>query len=101
MNDDQLIEFLKKSYLVAKKFIINDLHRHWLASLGFALVAKPFFDNRLIFHDGLLSIKRAFKRQDWIHYLKAAGIPLEQCSITWHWAFRWVLCINTSHKLKQ
>lgn len=99
LNDDQLIDFLKKSYHIASKtMIINDLHRHWLAYLSFALIAKPAFCNRLIFHDGLLSIKRAFKKQEWIDYLKAAEIPIEHCSITWHWAFRWVLRIDTSHK---
>ena len=101
LTDDQLIDFLKKAYrMAAKTIIINDLHRHWLAYLSFALIAKLAFPNRLIFHDGLLSIKRAFKRQDWIYYLKAAEIPLEHCSITWHFAFRWVLRIDTSHKLK-
>lgn len=99
LKDDQLIEFLKKSYQIAKKtVIINDLHRHWLAYLSFTLIAKPMFRNRLIFHDGLLSIKRAFKKEDWIEYLKAAEIPIEYCSITWHWAFRWVVRIDTSHK---
>lgn len=99
LNDEQLIDFLKRSYRVAKKsIIINDLHRHWIAYMGFALIAGPFFSNRLIFHDGLLSIKRAFKKDDWINYLKAAEIPLEQCSITWHWPFRWLVCINTSFK---
>lgn len=95
MTDDQLIDFLKKSYQVATKFIIiNDLHRHWLAYFGFALIAPTFFRNRLIFNDGLLSIKRAFKKKDWMNYLHAAAIPLERCSITWHWAFRWVVCID-------
>jgi 2-polyprenyl-3-methyl-5-hydroxy-6-metoxy-1,4-benzoquinol methylase len=102
LKDDQLIEFLKRSYKVAAKtIIINDLHRHWLAYLSFALIAKPIFCNRLISHDGLLSIKRAFKKKDWIYYLKAAEIPIEHCSINWHWAFRWVVRIDTSHKFKQ
>jgi 2-polyprenyl-3-methyl-5-hydroxy-6-metoxy-1,4-benzoquinol methylase len=99
LTDEQLIEFLKNSYQIAKiGMIINDLHRHWLASWGFALIARIFFRNRLIMHDGLLSIKRAFKRQDWIDYLQAAEIPLEHCSITWHWAFRWVISIDTTSK---
>lgn len=100
LDDDQLIDFLKRSYQIAKKAIIlNDLHRHWLAYSSFALIAKLFFPNRLILHDGLLSIKRAFKKQDWVNYLIAAEIPLECCSITWHWAFRWILYIDTSSKL--
>jgi len=99
MHATDLIDFLKRAYEVAsQRIILNDLHRHWLAYLGFGLIAKPFFSNRLITHDGLLSIKRAFKKQDWIDSLQAAGIPLEQCSITWHWAFRWIVCIDTSAK---
>ena|ERR1700722_19706173 len=97
LKDDQLIDFLKHSYQIAKRsVIINDLHRHWLAYSGFALIARIFFRNRLICHDGLLSIKRAFKREEWMEYLRAAEIPLERCSITWHWAFRWVLYIDKS-----
>lgn len=99
LNDDQLIDFLKQSYLIAKQaVIINDLHRHWLAYLGFGLIAALFFPNRLIYHDGLLSIKRAFKKHEWIEYLKAAEIPLEKCCLTWHWAFRWIVRIDASSK---
>lgn len=95
LNDQELIQFLRDSYHIAKKaIIINDLHRHWLAYASFYLIAKSFFRNRLIFHDGLLSIRRSFSREDWIHYLKAAEIPLEHCSITWHWAFRWIVHIR-------
>jgi 2-polyprenyl-3-methyl-5-hydroxy-6-metoxy-1,4-benzoquinol methylase len=102
LNDEALINFLKRAYQVAaKSVILNDLHRHWLAYSSFALIAKPLFRNRLITNDGLLSIKRGFKKQDWIRYLKAAEIPIEDCSITWHWAFRWVVCIHTTSKFKQ
>ncbi len=99
MNDEDLVEFLKKSYQIAKeKIIINDLHRHWLAYSGFALISKPFFPNRLISQDGLLSIQRGFKKKEWVSYLKAANIPLSCCSIKWHWAFRWIVTIDTSKK---
>lgn len=95
MTDDALILFLKDSYAIAKQAIIlNDLHRHLMAMIGFTALT-PLFHNRLISHDGLLSIKRAFKRSDWVFYLKEAGIPLERCSITWHWAFRWIVFIDT------
>lgn len=95
LNDEQLVDFLKNAYQISKKrIVINDLHRHALAYWGFAFISGLFFRNRLIYHDGLLSIKRAFKKKDWVAYLKAAEIPLEQCSITWHWAFRWVVCIE-------
>lgn len=95
LSDSQLIDFLSKSYQTAKQAIIlNDLHRHPLAWTSFAATAPLLFPNRLIIHDGLISIRRAFKKQDWIRYLQAAHIPLSRCSITWHWAFRWIVKID-------
>lgn len=95
LTDDELIHFFQKSYKIARQAVImNDLHRHFLAYGSFAIIAPLFFRNRLIMHDGLLSIRRAFIRQDWLRLLTLAGIPLEKCSITWHWAFRWVLRIE-------
>ena len=100
LNDDALIDFLKRSYLIAKKgVIINDLHRNFLARVAFGTVAPFLFRNRIVFHDGLLSIKRAFTKKDWIAYLKAAEIPAEKYSISWHWAFRWIVFIDTSHNM--
>ncbi len=95
MTDKEIVTFLKKAYITAKRsIIINDLHRHWLAYAGFSLMAKLFFPNRLVIHDGPLSIKRSFKKKDWISYLQQAGIPPQKYSLTWHWPFRWVLKID-------
>lgn len=97
LSDEKIIEFIKSSVQVARDaVIINDLHRHFLASCGFFALAPICFRNRLIFHDGLISIRRAFKRQDWIYYLQAANIPLHAWTLTWHRFFRWVLIIYPS-----
>jgi 2-polyprenyl-3-methyl-5-hydroxy-6-metoxy-1,4-benzoquinol methylase len=97
LNDEELIDFLKQSYLIAgKAVIINDLHRNFFGWAGFKLLAPLLFRNRLVLHDGPLSVKRAFTKQDWIAYLKAAQIPPERFSIKWHWAFRWIVSIDTS-----
>jgi 2-polyprenyl-3-methyl-5-hydroxy-6-metoxy-1,4-benzoquinol methylase len=97
LPDDILIDFLKRSYAIASQAIIlNDLHRHWLAPPAFACATALFFRNRLVKHDGQLSICRAFTYDNWIYYLKAAGIPLERCTITWHWAFRWIVFVDTA-----
>ena len=99
LDDDQLIEFLKAAYLIAKgSIVINDLHRHRLSYCLFAPIARIFFPNRLILKDGLLSIRRSFKRQEWVHFLKAAGIPIERCTIRWHLPFRWIVVIDASSK---
>ena len=99
LNDEDLITFLKSSYRIAKQsIVINDLHRHPAAYYSFSLISRLLFPNRLIHHDGLLSIKRSFKRNEWIEYLRAAEIPVEHCKITWHWPFRWMVTIDTSSK---
>ena len=94
LSDEEIIDFLQKSVSVAREaVIINDLHRHFLASLSFGAIAPVCFPNRLIFNDGLLSIKRAFTRKDWLYYFQAAGIPSHAWSVSWHWAFRWIVMI--------
>lgn len=99
LNDEQLIGFLKTAYGIARKtVVINDLHRHRIAYYAFSLVSKLFFPNRLICNDGLLSIKRSFTKSEWVGYLQAAGIPLQLCTIKWHWPFRWVVTIDASSK---
>ncbi len=95
LSDDEIVSFLKKGYSIARQAIIlNDLHRHFLATLGFTTLIPFLFRNRLVTHDGLISIRRAFTRQDWYAYIQAADIPITHCSITWHWAFRWIVLIH-------
>lgn len=97
MSDNDLIDFLKRAYHSSSKaIIINDLHRHPLAYGSFAVIAPVLFRNRLISHDGLLSIQRAFKRKDWSYYLSKAGIPTNSWKIEWKWAFRWIVTIHTN-----
>ncbi len=101
LSDEELISFLKQACRVANQAVIlNDLHRHPLATIGFAPLVPLFFRNRLIWHDGLLSIQRAFKRSDWQFYLNAAGIDRHLYTITWHWAFRWIVMIETASMKK-
>lgn len=95
LTDKDLIEFISKSCLVAKrKVIINDLHRHPLALFLFKCISPLFFRNRLVLNDGPLSIRRAFKRDELADYLKNAGLKPSQSSIRWQWAFRWLVEIN-------
>ena len=99
LSDQELLSFLKEASQKAKRAVIlNDLHRHFLASLSFNLITPILFPNRLVKHDGSLSIKRAFTRQDWWRYLEAAGINKNACTVVWHWAFRWIVTIDISKK---
>lgn len=96
LNDEEIVRFLKDAHSIASQAVIlNDLHRHVAARASFALITPLLFANRMIFHDGLISIKRAFKRKDWMDYLEKANLPKKACSISWQWAFRWIVCIQT------
>jgi 2-polyprenyl-3-methyl-5-hydroxy-6-metoxy-1,4-benzoquinol methylase len=97
LTDAELVAFLQQARGVAQQAIIlNDLHRHPLASMSFGAIAPWLFPNRLIWHDGLLSIRRAFTRGDWIRLLREAGIPESSYCVRWHWAFRWIVVISQS-----
>ena len=101
LSDQELISFLQQACQVAKQTIIlNDLHRHCLATMGFAAIAPLFFRNRMIWHDGLLSIRRSFTRQDWKNILKAAAIDASCYTLSWHWPFRWIVMIDVK-KIKK
>lgn len=87
LSDDELIGFLQTLFLSAKKaVIINDLHRHWLPHFLYKIIS-PLFRNRLISHDGLISIRRGFTRSDWQALLSKTSITNYQ--ITWCFPFRW------------
>lgn len=87
MDDDALVDFLQNAYLAARKaVVINDLHRHIVAFWFYKLVS-PIFRNRLITHDGLVSIQRGFTRAEWVLFLQKANIQAYQ--IKWCFPFRW------------
>lgn len=101
LPDAILIDFLRRAFLVARqKIIINDLQRHVAAYALFKLIAPICFRNRLVQHDGPLSIKRAFTKAEWQKYLAAAGIKAQNYAIHWRWAFRWLVEIDCTLEMK-
>jgi 2-polyprenyl-3-methyl-5-hydroxy-6-metoxy-1,4-benzoquinol methylase len=95
MNDQELVEFLKECYRICRSaVIINDLHRHILAYTSFLLITPIFFPNRLIWNDGCLSVRRAFRKSEWLEALTQAGFREDQYELRWNWAFRWTLTIK-------
>lgn len=91
-DDGQMTEQLK--WLKANSsigFFINDLHRHPVAYYSISALTKVFSTSYLVKNDGPLSVRRAFKKRDWVRLLAAAGI--KRYSISWHWAFRYLVCV--------
>ena len=89
-KEKQLIYFLKSTVQQTKiGIVVNDLHRHKLAYYLFLLLSF-FISNKMIVEDGLTSILRGFKRNDFKKIEKK--IPVK-AQISWQWAFRflWIL----------
>lgn len=92
LSDEELIIFLQHIYLAATNtVIINDLHRHPLAYWSYRFLSPLLFRNRLITHDGLISIQRGFTRAEWKLLLKKAGI--HHYELRWCFPFRWKLIL--------
>lgn len=74
MSHDQLIAFLRFMERQARVgWMINDLHRHRVAHLGYPLLAAAMRWHPIVRHDGRLSIARAFRPAEWHALLAEAG----------------------------
>lgn len=95
LDDPQAIEGLQKMYELCRRgVVINDLHRHPLAYFGSRIVLPLLSRNKLIRHDGSLSILRAFRRRELQKLVHRAGLPRPR--IRWFPLFRWQMII--AHK---
>ncbi|KTD01354.1 methyltransferase domain-containing protein [Fluoribacter gormanii] len=92
LNDEELVSLLIKANDTAlKAVIINDLHRNFIAYWLYKIISPVLFRNRLITHDGLLSIQKSFTRTELDFFLQQAGI--KNYKIKWHFPFWWSILI--------
>ena len=89
-SDGQVVQILREMSRVAKRRIfVIDLHRHPVAYFFYTTVGKRVLHNRLLRHDGALSILRSFKRDELIELAQRAG--LKDAWVERHFPFRLVL----------
>lgn len=92
-SKDEIPVFLKKfSQLTRIGVVINDLHRSVWAYYLFQLFSTIFIRTRIAKYDGLISIKKGFKKQELLKY--AMDIPSLKHKIQWKWAFRFLWVMN-------
>jgi ubiquinone/menaquinone biosynthesis C-methylase UbiE len=72
--------------------VINELHRNILALGGIALLMTLFENSPIVRHDALLSVRRGFTRGELAALTPRP--PVGNHRLSWHWAFRWCLCIT-------
>ncbi|HWF89924.1 MAG TPA: methyltransferase domain-containing protein [Pyrinomonadaceae bacterium] len=73
--DDQVVQVLREMSRVAKRRIfVIDLHRHPVAYFLYTTLGKIVLHNRLLRHDGALSILRSFKSYELLELAERAGL---------------------------
>ena len=99
--DEQVIDVLREMSRVARRRIfVIDLHRHPVAYFFYTTLGKLVLHNRLVRHDGALSILRGFKSDELLDLARRAG--LREISVERHFPYRLVLSAAAfSHKKSQ
>ena len=93
MTDEQLTAFLRHLEAHARSgWLVCDLQRHGVAHRVFPLLARLLRVHRIVREDGLLSIARALRRNEWEAALRAAGIAPDEVRIVRRFPFR--LCLE-------
>jgi ubiquinone/menaquinone biosynthesis C-methylase UbiE len=88
--EEQVVQILQEMSRVAKRRIfVIDLHRHPVAYFFYTTLGKLVLHNRLLRHDGALSILRSFKTDELIELAQRAG--LHDVWIERHFPYRLVL----------
>jgi ubiquinone/menaquinone biosynthesis C-methylase UbiE len=88
--DEQVEQILREMSRVARRRIfVIDLNRHPVAYVLYTTVGKLVLHNRLLRHDGALSILRGFKRDELLKLARRA--ELRDVSVERHFPFRLVL----------
>ena len=93
--EDEVVHILREMRRVARRRIfVIDLHRHPVAYFFYTTVGKLFLHNRLLRHDGALSILRGFK----VHEMQALGqrAGLKDVRVERHFPYRLVLSASAT-----
>lgn len=95
--DEQVVAILREMSRVARRRIfVIDLHRHPVAYLLYTTLGKLVLHNRLLRHDGALSILRSFKADELLDLAQRAG--LRDIWIERHFPYRLVLSAATDER---
>ena len=88
-SDRGIVQFVNRfNKLASIGVVINDLERSPLAFYLFKAFSFFFIRTEIAKKDGLLSIRRAFKKKDLIDYANQINNAVHH--IQWKWAFRYV-----------
>nr|WP_083350494.1 methyltransferase domain-containing protein [Terriglobus roseus] len=93
LADEEIVRFLAWMERVTERgWFINDLHREPFPYFGFQLLARVMRWHRFVQHDGPISIRRAFRHDDWTRYLTAANVSARAAHLVTYRPAR--LCVS-------
>ncbi len=82
MRDDEIVTFLRWMETRAKRgWFLSDLVRSRRSYRLYGPLSRLMRWHPFVQHDGLISIRRAFREADWERLLAAAGIPHEAVQV--------------------
>ena len=91
-SQEQIHTFIKKfALLTSIGIVINDLDRNKISCALFKVFSGVFMKTYIAKHDGLVSIKSGFTKNE-LHLFSKA-VPTMDYKVRWRWAFRyeWIL----------
>jgi len=91
-SQEQIHTFIKKFALLATiGIVVNDLDRNKIGFALFKVFSQVFMKSSIAKHDGLVSIKSGFVKNDFQIFSKS--VPSMDYKVRWRWAFRyeWIL----------
>ena len=89
LDDQVVLIFREMSRVARRRIFVIDLHRHPIAYLLYTTLGKLVLHNRLLRHDGALSILRSFKVNEMLELAQRA--ELHDIWIERHFPYRLVL----------
>ena len=91
MTRGQLVAFLRFMEAEARAgWLVNDLHRHGFAHIGWPLLARAMRWHPIVRHDGRLSIARSYRPHEWPPLLAEAEVSHARV----YRAFPFRLCVE-------
>jgi 2-polyprenyl-3-methyl-5-hydroxy-6-metoxy-1,4-benzoquinol methylase len=93
LEDPEIVALLRWMEATAQVgWFFNDLERSPRTATLFALAARVMRWHRFVLHDGPVSFRRAFRKDDWLRLLAAAHIPQASVTVEHHRPGR--LCVG-------
>lgn len=93
MSESEIVRFIQFMEANASGgWLINDLHRRAMALLLYPLLASALRIHSIVRSDGMLSVARSFRAEDWQSLLERAGLSTDGARIIPYFPFR--LCVE-------